>query len=296
MNSHVFVTLTFCVLSSWKVISGSTYQETAKLIAKLLDGYHKNIRPLHDQRNSINITLKLFAIFLNDFDDIDGILSVMLAADLYWNDEFLRWNTSDYSETYVMINAEKIWIPYLAVSKAAESILFHEKELDIGHVKTIYTGDVRLRLISVTKTRCQPNMLYFPFDEHNCTVMFYPQNYGSFEVDFTKASTMYLELYVGNRRFNLKSYSTKVYIDDTSGISFVTFTLVLQQRPSFILLKFCAPIITLSFLSVFVFFLPVDSGTRISYSMTMFLSLAVFLTIVVDKYPTMILFQYSLMF
>ena len=59
----------------------------------------------------------------------------------------------------------------------------------------------------------------------------------------------------------------------------------LKRKPLFFLLNIVIPILLLSILSVFTFALPLDSGERASYGITVFLSLAVFLTIVSSTLP-----------
>ena len=65
----------------------------------------------------------------------------------------------------------------------------------------------------------------------------------------------------------------------------VVFTLTIRRKPRFIILTVVLPIIMLSLLNVSTFLLPCDSGEKASYSVTVFLSLAVFLTIVSDSLP-----------
>jgi hypothetical protein len=45
------------------------------------------------------------------------------------------------------------------------------------------------------------------------------------------------------------------------------------------------PVILLSFLNIFTFALPARSGERASYSVTLFLSIFVFLTIIASEFP-----------
>ena len=59
----------------------------------------------------------------------------------------------------------------------------------------------------------------------------------------------------------------------------------LQRRPEYFALNILAPIFLLCFLNPFVFLLPSESGERISYTVTIFLSLAVFMTLFSDTMP-----------
>ena len=65
----------------------------------------------------------------------------------------------------------------------------------------------------------------------------------------------------------------------------VSAVLHLQRRPEYYALNILAPIFLLCFLNPFVFLLPPESGERISYTVTIFLSLAVFMTLFSDTMP-----------
>ncbi|XP_021354433.1 acetylcholine receptor subunit alpha-like [Mizuhopecten yessoensis] len=61
--------------------------------------------------------------------------------------------------------------------------------------------------------------------------------------------------------------------------------MVLSRKSTYFLLSMILPVYTLCFLNPFVFLLPAASGERISYTITMFLSLAVYMTLVGDNMP-----------
>jgi len=65
----------------------------------------------------------------------------------------------------------------------------------------------------------------------------------------------------------------------------LVFNVILERRPEFYLTNVVLPILLMSFLNVLVFFLPADSGEKISYSLTVLLALAVFLTLIADSMP-----------
>ncbi|KAH3747633.1 hypothetical protein DPMN_182061 [Dreissena polymorpha] len=61
--------------------------------------------------------------------------------------------------------------------------------------------------------------------------------------------------------------------------------MTLKRKSTFYVFYILIPIVLLSFLNVLTFALPVSSGERASYAVTVFLSLAVFLTIVASEIP-----------
>ncbi|XP_050409466.2 acetylcholine receptor subunit alpha-like, partial [Patella vulgata] len=64
------------------------------------------------------------------------------------------------------------------------------------------------------------------------------------------------------------------------------FQVTQNGSPTFILLNVYLPVIILSFLNAAVFAVPVDSGEKLSYVLTVLLSLAVFMSTVSGMLPT----------
>ena len=59
----------------------------------------------------------------------------------------------------------------------------------------------------------------------------------------------------------------------------------LERKPQYVIINIIMPILFLNLLNVLVFLLPAESGERVSYSVTVLLSIAVFMTIVSDALP-----------
>lgn len=65
----------------------------------------------------------------------------------------------------------------------------------------------------------------------------------------------------------------------------VVFQYTLKRRPMFVIVNVLLPIILMSMINLLVFVLPVESGERISFAITILLALAVFLTLVSENLP-----------
>ena len=90
--------------------------------------------------------------------------------------------------------------------------------------------------------------------------------------------------YEKNAQWKIKKSELKPFtLGEVDGM--VTGIVHLQRRPEYFALNILAPIFLLCFLNPFVFLLPPESGERISYTVTIFLSLAVFMTLFSDTMP-----------
>ena len=63
------------------------------------------------------------------------------------------------------------------------------------------------------------------------------------------------------------------------------FTMRFTRKYSYYLLNMLLPVLFLNALGIFVFILPAESGEKISYSLTILLSLSVVMTLVSDNIP-----------
>jgi len=75
--------------------------------------------------------------------------------------------------------------------------------------------------------------------------------------------------------------------DSDPGVLFPTvrFSLYLRRKPRFYVINIVAPCILLSVLALFVFYLPPDSGEKVSLGITVLLSFSVFLLRISENIP-----------
>ena len=78
---------------------------------------------------------------------------------------------------------------------------------------------------------------------------------------------------------------SNAYVEQEKYEASVVFTLSLKRKPRYTVLNIILPLIMLTILNVLVFALPCDSGEKASYAVTVFLSFAVFLTIISSQLP-----------
>jgi len=174
-------------------------------------------------------------------------------------------------------------------------------------------------LFQVLESTCSVDITYFPFDTQTCILYFVAWSYSKYDVDLNIGSNgVQFESYEPNSQWYIKSTSaSETNTNDAS----VIFEIQLSRKPSFYMLNIVCPVILLSVLNCFSFVLPVHrdlhsfptrhssdlnivcpvillsvlncfsfvlpvaSGERAGYAITVFLSMAVFLTIVASELP-----------
>lgn len=131
---------------------------------------------------------------------------------------------------------------------------------------------------------CPADVYKFPFDTQTCYLRFEPSGYKDGEVILTSiAQTIDFREYKGTSGWTVESSIIETIIQYSH--SYAVCSLTLKRKPFYFLINIFLPIVLLSVLNTFVFILPVESGEKASFAVTVFLSLAVFLTIISSKLP-----------
>ena len=136
----------------------------------------------------------------------------------------------------------------------------------------------------VFRTSCAMDVSSFPWDRQMCSLNFIVLGYSSSEIVLQcpdeEMSTDYLQT---NDVWLLES--TRVSTIQGPRISELQFHITMDRRPLYFVVTILLPIVAMCFLNLFVFLLPIESGERVSYSITVLLSITVFLTLVGDILP-----------
>ncbi|XP_052259728.1 neuronal acetylcholine receptor subunit alpha-5-like [Dreissena polymorpha] len=175
----------------------------------------------------------------------------------------------------------QFWKPDIALKN---SNLEH-KELGVSslYVVNSYVGTVTWEPFQVFESTCSMDITNFPFDTQTCYLQFKSWVYPLREVEmicgFTLLATQY---YKPNAGWDLTDVSCEMQGDWGSTIS---FSLTIRRKPLFFIMSVIFPMMMLAILNICVFVLPNDSGEKASYSISVFLAFAVFLTIFSASLP-----------
>ncbi|XP_021351922.1 acetylcholine receptor subunit alpha-type unc-38-like [Mizuhopecten yessoensis] len=274
------VAILFCPVTS------NTHDDVKALLTNIFttNSYNKMVRPSADQSLPTVMYVNLNLVGITDIDEVQEKMSSTAFLELYWINDYINWDPSADNDTEVIYVPQKnIWKPDIALENGFTKL----KELgDDFLLTTIYAeGLVNWRPYEVFETKCSINIQYFPFDKQTCDIKFGVWTSPLSDVDVELGSKgILLDEYQTNGEWDLLTTSAKSSESQQEG-AIVTFSITVKRKPQYILYNVVLPIIMLSLLSVFVFALPVDSGEKMGYIMTLYLAFAVFLTIVSASLP-----------
>ncbi|OWF37794.1 neuronal acetylcholine receptor subunit alpha-3-like [Mizuhopecten yessoensis] len=241
--------------------------------------YRNVVPPYKNLNQSIIVLVAFFLKGINQLDEVEEKLATTAYLELAWNDAFLSWNKKDFHDiSYFYVPQNAVWKPDISLQNGFTKL----KELgdDVILVKVSYRGRIYWKPFEVFETKCDIDITNFPFDHQNCKLIFRMWTSQPQDVKFAlKNPALNTQLYEPNGVWELTSTKIELTYGD------VVVSLILHRRPEFYLLTLICPIILLSVLAIFTFVIPVNSGEKMGYSMTVHLAFAVFLTIVSTSLP-----------
>lgn len=175
-----------------------------------------------------------------------------------------------------------IWKPDLVLGNGFKK--FEELGGHFYYIDIDYTGSIFWQPFQVFETHCSMDTTYFPYDKEVCEIVFVVWSYSVNEVEIRKSDDG-IDLSAYEESGVWEIIQTDVKVSKSSIDSKVTFSIHIKRKPLYYVLNVIVPILFLGMLTILVFVLPVDAGEKMSYAMTVFLSFAVFLTIINTQLP-----------
>ncbi|XP_060084193.1 neuronal acetylcholine receptor subunit alpha-3-like [Ylistrum balloti] len=182
---------------------------------------------------------------------------------------------------YVTFESGQVWNPFLILNNPSGNTKTKTIFLE-GNVRGGYTGQHIISDTVMTSTSCRPDMSYYPFDRHNCTIKLTSPDYLN-ELVLLPVSLSNLSTIEDVSQWRVNGFYT--YNEISYITSTIAFGVIFQRKPEFIIVNLLTPIVLLCFINLAVFLLPPQSGERVSFSVTMFLSFSVYMTLISEKLP-----------
>ncbi|KAK3589952.1 hypothetical protein CHS0354_034974 [Potamilus streckersoni] len=249
----------------------------------LLRNISQDVYPRSNISAPLKVQIQFSLTSLNDLDEVKGELQVVGYLTVTWNDARFTWNPMMYGGIGTTVFPRtKVWAPPLILSNPTERI--SDLNADIALVRFLYTGTAIWNPGDIFKTKCSADIYKFPFDEQTCLIGLTAWGYLATEILLLFPNNdMNIKFYKDNGEWLLKNWNMLSYEQDS--ISVASISLTFKRRPEFIVTNMILPIILMCVLNAMVFVIPPESGERVSYSITLLLSFAVFMTIVNDNIP-----------
>ncbi|XP_065076757.1 acetylcholine receptor subunit alpha-like [Ochlerotatus camptorhynchus] len=287
--------VSFIIFAAVSVCAGNP--DAKRLYDDLLSNYNKLVRPVVNVTDALTVKIKLKLSQLIDVNLKNQIMTTNLWVEQTWYDYKLKWEPKEYGGVEMLhVPSDHIWRPDIVLYNNADGNF----EVTLATKATLnYTGRVDWRPPAIYKSSCEIDVEYFPFDEQTCVMKFGSWTYDGFQVDLRHIDevndTNVVEVGVDLSEFytsvewdilevpavrNEKFYTCcdEPYLD-------ITFNITMRRKTLFYTVNLIIPCMGISFLTILVFYLPSDSGEKVSLSISILLSLTVFFLLLAEIIP-----------
>ncbi|XP_005106749.2 neuronal acetylcholine receptor subunit beta-3-like [Aplysia californica] len=211
---------------------------------------------------------------------------------LVWTDELLTWNPEDHSNISVITPySDSIWMPSINQGNTLSDEMVHLVALDDAFPVLLNSdGQVTWTPPAQLHTTCTLDMTKFPNDQHACTFFILLNSYPADQVYLNSSAgdSIISTSWLNDGQWELQSAtvftSSFMFLEDQNR-SALSLMIRFQRLPTFFVLNLLFPTCALSFLNILVFILPASSGEKVSYSITVLLSMMVFMSTTTSVLP-----------
>ncbi|XP_046574361.1 neuronal acetylcholine receptor subunit alpha-10-like isoform X1 [Haliotis rubra] len=259
-----------------------------KLLRKLLEKYDPYARPVYNASKTVVVKFGLTLIQIADMDEVNQVLTINVWLEQEWQDERLVWDPKDFNGLQILrIPCEKIWLPDIVLYNSAD-------DFTTGYMKSkamvTSQGNVFWPPPAKFRSSCKIDITYFPFDDQICELKFGSWTYDGLQVDLTNRSDMVdLENYIFSGEWQLLAVRIKrtevFYACCKEPYPDVRFTVIIRRKTLYYLFNIIFPCLWLTILSLLGFWLPPDSGEKITLGITVLLAFSVFMLLIAENMP-----------
>ncbi|CAG2208751.1 CHRNA6 [Mytilus edulis] len=246
--------------------------------------YNKRIRP----GNPVTVSARYNLQYLNSVNVKSQTMSTTGWFNLFWFDSRLEWEPSSYGGIEdIYVSEDLVWHPNLIV---LNSILELEKNFGAERIiRIFYFGVLRWEPIAILSTSCVMVVAFFPFDVQRCYIELASLDLPSTAVNLTFLHTPInkgVHTPQGDWELKRTEHRSTGLMAGSVKYSLLKFGLVVKRLPGHYFMIVIFPNIITAVLSFATFFLPLKSGVRIGYILTVVLALVVLLTLFADTLPS----------
>uniref|UniRef100_A0A8B9KQ56 5-hydroxytryptamine receptor 3A n=1 Tax=Astyanax mexicanus TaxID=7994 RepID=A0A8B9KQ56_ASTMX len=253
-------------------------------------GYKKGVRPVKDWRDSTMVAIDLMVYSILNVDEKNQVLTTYVWYRQQWIDEFLVWNPEDFDDVKkISMPTANVWVPDIVINEFVDV----GKSPDIPYVYVTSDGLVQNYKPIQVVTACSLNIYNFPFDIQNCSLTFQSWLHTINDINITLMRSpeevkVDKSVFMNQGEWELLHVLSKYKcfsVDNDDYYAEMKFHVVIRRRPLFYTVNLLLPSIFLMVMDIVGFYLPPDSGERVSFKITLLLGYSVFLIIVSDTLP-----------
>lgn len=277
------------VFNTMHICRGIVYNVSLEkeLHRQLFHDYNAYVLPRYNKTSPIPVAISVFFMFLDAVDIKSQTFTVRMFFRVSWIDSFLTWQPDVYSGVErLTVSINKIWTPNFYIHGSDGKLTDYGQERTFPYIYS--NGMVQLCPSKVHKIWCEVNIKKYPFDEQNCSIHISSWTNDDTQVKISAGMKQIdLSMYNPNGEWRIEvgdAYSYIVPHGDTE-YTHVVFPFTIHRKYQFVILHVFFPTVCTSLLTLLCFVLPTESGERVGLSISIFLTLSVFMIIASEDLP-----------
>ncbi|XP_041125642.1 acetylcholine receptor subunit delta isoform X1 [Polyodon spathula] len=287
-------------------VSGSTARnQEERLLNHLFKerAYNKELRPVQSQDDVVDVYLALTLSNLISLKEVDETLTTNVWIEHGWYDHRLSWNASEFDDISILrLPPRQVWLPEIVLENN------NDAQFQVAYYCNVLvdpSGYMYWLPPAIFRSSCAINVNFFPFDWQNCSLKFSSLTYNAKEIrmhlkvdtDPDTEENFPVEWIIidpagftenGEWEIIHKPARKNVHKDvplDSNKHQDITFYLIIKRKPLFYIINIIIPSILISFMASLVYYLPADSGEKMTLSISVLLAQSVFLLLVSQRLP-----------
>ncbi|CAH1271331.1 CHRNB3 [Branchiostoma lanceolatum] len=259
-----------------------------RLTNTLLDSKRYNPQ-LAPSRHMVNVTFEAAVVDIIDADEKNEDLFSSIAFKLQWKDNRLSWTHDQNGDVRELsLSRNLVWIPKVFLHRNGDARF---RDFSDGTVTVTSAGIVEWDVIDVLTTTCDLDSTLFPFDSMECPVCLgIDTRVVRFDcqksTNITRSQSVIKRFMTCGEEDAMEAdeWLAGWKIDVNEGLACIKMKF--DRIPTAHFCTTLSPVIILSVLMCITFVLPTDKGDRLSFGMTILLSMVVSLVFISDVLPT----------
>uniref|UniRef100_A0AC35TIJ2 Neur_chan_LBD domain-containing protein n=1 Tax=Rhabditophanes sp. KR3021 TaxID=114890 RepID=A0AC35TIJ2_9BILA len=262
---------------------------SVRLYRHLLKDYEKNVRPSIRYDLPIQIIFTYSLIQIIDVDERNQILSTNGWINQNYFDYRLIWDPNEYENiTYIHIPHNLIYLPDIVLYNNADSSYL--KSIMSTDVVVHYNGNVTWISAGIFKSSCPLDVTLYPFDKQICYLKFASWAFDGTKIDIQlKSQQGDLSYYTPSSEWNLILVRAEKQLMRYSccpePYPYIDIQIEIERRPLSFVFSLILPCVLISLVALLGFYMPSDSGEKVTLGITSLLSTTVVLMMVADGMP-----------
>ncbi|XP_066275200.1 uncharacterized protein [Branchiostoma lanceolatum] len=230
----------------------------------------------------VNITIAGSIVSIINLDESTETVTTAFRVGLTWYDQRLSWDVFHYGVSKVRVDHDTVWKPTLKLLRSADKDF---SGFPKSHLTMFNTGQVTWIIEDIIVTTCDLDHFLFPFDTITCPVCLHTDVENDEEL-ICSGNTTTADVYGCHDPKTLKSGEWTATVNMTvADRRKACLSMLLVRDPTFHMCTTVSPSIVLVLLMCITFFIPIDKGDRLSWGMSILLSMFVSLVVISDYLP-----------